>query len=730
MASIGVLFLKFINQVKHVLGIRSVSIVSNKPEFATLREALDAGQRAKRAENYPAALAELGRAMHLAISVGDTTAIAVIALNQAEVYTETGRYDDARELLESTYQGAQSARQRTQVAYMLDGLGWLAQRQDRWDEAQKYYEEALEMARSTRASGAEGRALGLLADTYLRANNASYAIHLLRESLPRLNLTGDIELSSYFVGRLGQALIASGQANEGQQLLVRALRLARQMGYRRYERLWGGVLGARALEQGRSEEALQYFTDALALYDALPADTSQIQALCQITKAALTLREHDTALGHAQRAEGRSTELGESPHAQAQAALGIVLVARRAFADALPYLESATERYRRLQINDGVFTESDLARALAAAYAETGADENAIRIYRDAAERAQAAGQRLETAQAHRDLGLHLLARHRMADAVREWTQAVSIYEAERQLSQAARLYCDIAAARRYLGQGSRALKDYEQALMLLSSLKDDWETRGLVLANAATAYVDQGDLESADSFFNESIAIARRLGDSAAEATRRGNYGWFLLVTGKPQQAQSTIDYALRMSIDLRLDLQVAVQTDNLGLVADAMGDLAAGAGYHQRALHLLSKQGRTFWRARVRINYGNCLVLLEDAPLARQQFEQSLTEARADEDVEAIISALTGLGRAALLQPAAGDALTRLDEAVQLARKADMRRLLADALSVSSAAHAALGNGELAVNLWSEALKFYTILNAPQRLQQPSWLNAGTTM
>lgn len=717
--------MKLIDQLKQVAGLGGVAIVSARPELTALRQALDAGQRAKRAEDYPAALAEVGRAMHLAISAGDTTAIAVIALNQAEVYIEMGRYDDARELLQSTYQGAQSARQRTQIAYMLNGLGWLAQRQGQWEAAQKYYEEALEVARSTRASGAEGRALGLLADTYLRANNAGYAIHLLREALPRLNLTGDIELSSYFVGRLGQALIASGQESEGQQLLMRALRLARQMNYRRYERLWGGVLGARALEQGRPQEALQYFTDALALYDGLPADGAQIQALCQITKAALSLRENDIALGHAQRAAGRSAELDEALHAQAQAALGIVLVARRAFPDALTCLQPAAESYRRLQISDAVFSESELARALAVAYAETGADESAIRIYHDAAERAQAAGQRLELAQAHRDLGLHLIARHRMADAIREWSSAVSIYEAERQLSQAARLYCDIAAARRYLGQGSRALKDYEQALMLLSSLKDDWETRGLVLANAATAYVDQGDLESADSFFNESIAIARRLGDAAAEATRRGNYGWFLLMTGKPQQAQSTLDYALRMSIDLGLALQSAVQTDNLGLVADAMGDYALGAGYHQRALWMLSEQDRTFWRARVRNNYGHCLLLLGDVRLAREQFDESLREARAGEDAEAIISALTGLGRAALLQGTPGDALISLDEAVMLARKADMRRLLADALSASSEAQAALGSSERATTLWKEALKLYTILNAPQRQRPPAWLD-----
>jgi hypothetical protein len=61
--------------------------------------------------------------------------------------------------------------------------------------------------------------------------------------------------------------------------------------------------------------------------------------------------------------------------------------------------------------------------------------------------------------------------------------------------------------------------------LTLLNSVEDQ-ETRGIVLANAATVYVDQGDIETAESFFAESIQIAQKLEDRLAESTRRGNYG------------------------------------------------------------------------------------------------------------------------------------------------------------------------------------------------------------
>src|SRR5690606_12888831 len=135
--------------------------------------------------------------------------------------------------------------------------------------------------------------------------------------------------------------------------------------------------------------------------------------------------------------------------------------------------------------------------------------------------------------------------------------------------AQAARLYCDIGGARRFLGQGRRAMKEYEQALMMLSSV-DDWATRGVVISNAAIAYADLGDTESAEAFFDEAIEIANRLEDHAAEATRRGNYGWFLLSTGRPQRAIVTLEQALRLSEQEGLQLQIAIQTDNLGLAYD----------------------------------------------------------------------------------------------------------------------------------------------------------------
>jgi hypothetical protein len=66
-------------------------------------------------------------------------------------------------------------------------------------------------------------------------------------------------------------------------------------------------------------------------------------------------------------------------------------------------------------------------------------------------------------------------------------------------------------------------------------------------------------------------------------------------------------------------------------------------------------------------------------------------------------------------------------LEEAVTLARKADMRRLQAEALTVYSQQQAAINNPDQAGSLWRDAQKLFAILRAPQANIKPAWLNVN---
>jgi tetratricopeptide (TPR) repeat protein len=695
-----------------------------QPDNSPLRKALEDGQRAKYAENYSLAAETFNRALQIARSSNDALAMAVVSVNQADTFISQRRFSEADEILRDSYRLARESGHRGQMAYILTELGYLEQQQDHWTEARDYYEQAIQTAREGRAVGAEGRAQGHLAATYLHEANASYASHLLREALPKLNMGRDLELSSYFVGLMGEAFIQTGQEIEGQQMLDRALRLAKQMSYRKYERRWHLRLGERALHEGRFSDAQTHYQGAAECFDKTNPTPEYISILCQLSQVSLNQRELDTALRYAREAVEVSQFLeDESLITQAKGSLGMALLANHNSAEALPYLEAVAASYQS-QANGGV-AEMNILRHLAAAQAESGAMDAAVATYRRAAERAEKQDARLELAQTRRDLGLIFAQQRQMQAAVQEWTAALTIYEAQKQPGPAARLYCDLASARRYLGQGQRAMKDYEQALMALNALDNDWETRGVVLSNAANAYVDQGDIESADSFFNEAIAIARRLGNEADETTRRGNYGWFLIAIGRPQQAISALEYALRMSNALKLELQAAIQTDNLGTAYDLMGHYARAMDYHRQAIERISALNNPSWENRFKVNLGNTLLSLGQTAFAIPLFDDALAQARQDEDIELIARALTGQARIALHLDRPETASALLEEATTIARRADFRRVLAEALSAASEQQAALDQPERAAAVWEEARKLFTMLHMPQAKTQPAWLN-----
>ena len=715
--------MKFTDQIMGWLGYKKLTS-SYKARQDAVRELINQGQRAKRSEDYNEALQKFEQALLQAEEAGDHSATVVITLHRAEIYTEIGDWTSAENLLLQIRRSAQNHGQHTQMSYALSALGTLSQAKGDWSEARAYYEQALKVGQAAASLGAEARALGHLADTYLEEANASYAVHLLREAVPKLNVSGDLEPSSYFVGRLGESLIKTGQEGEGEHLLYRALRLAEQMQYRAYERRWSLALGARMLNSLHYEDALKHYQRALELFPADNHHAEKVTALANLSRAYLYLRQGEAALEQAQLAANEAQDLDDPGlKALAESALGMALRYNGQSVQAIDHLKNAANHL------DEHSLQVELLRNLAAAQADIADGEAAISTYHRALELAQSNGTPpVDLAQTRVDLGL-LYAQHRdMAAAVDNWTQALNIYTGERQFEQVARLHCDLANARKFLGQGQRALKEYQEALTTLNAV-EDWSTRGVVLANAATAYADVGEIESAEAFFNEAITIASRMGDTAAEAIRRGNYGWFLMATNRPHKAVSMLEHALRISQQQDNKLQIAIQSSNLGRTHDLLEEIAAAWEYYELASQLIPWLHDPHWIAMLKIDIAQAMIQRENTTQARILLEEALATAREIGDNEATIGALTAQSQLLLLDhrpEAIGD---RLSEAITLARRADMRRLLAGALRVQSQQQALLGNQEQAQNLWNEAQRLYTVLHSPEAEQHPIWLTGSVS-
>lgn len=712
--------MKRLQQLLQRLGGSPTDTPSGGP--ATVEQFIAAGQQARRADHDAEALAAFDAALALAETSADSATSAHINRLRAETLINLNRLPEAEMILLGLRRTAQVTGRRPLMAAVLTTLGILATARHETNEARAFFEQAVQVSRAGGGAAAEATASAHLARLYLDEGNASYAAHLLRQVVVDTQQTSDPETISFATGMLGQALVASSEEATGERLLLRALRAAEAGSIYRLERRWALALAERALVGLRYEEAFRYLTQALERFPTDGDPAARATVLCQLSRVCLYLQQVEEGLAHAQHAaEIAPPDLPPVAAAHIAGALGMALRAAGRPTEAIPHLDRALEIY-----DDDHPAHTEILRALAAARAADGDPAGAAEAYGRAAEAAAAQDRPADEARAHQELGLVLADQGRKQEAMNAWRRALALYESVSDHAQVARLHCDIAAARRFLGQSTLALKEYEHALMYLSSV-EDWATRGIVLANAANMYAEQGDIESAEAFYEEAIGIAARLKDPVAEATRRGNYGWLKLMTGRPHEALLIIESALKLSQARGLNRQAAVQLDNLGLAHDALGNRAAALTYHRQALDEIRALGDPHWTAIISLNLARSLLDAGEVTEAAGLVDAAMAHGRSAEDIEVLTLALALTGAVALRGGRPGEAQAPVDEAMAMARRAGLRHRLAEALALASEARAAMGDHNAAVALWDEARHLYSILHMPHARLRPAWLIEG---
>jgi tetratricopeptide (TPR) repeat protein len=194
--------------------------------------------------------------------------------------------------------------------------------------------------------------------------------------------------------------------------------------------------------------------------------------------------------------------------------------------------------------------------------------------------------------------------------------------------------------------------------------------------------------------------------------------------MVGRPRRAIAMLEQALELSRQHHLTLQQAIQTDNLGLAYDSLGDYQLAQRYHREALALLDSTDEPHWWAVFNTNLAATLLslgLLDEAEACLD----AVAALRSREDAPPNLQAQLLRARLHLLRGRPADADDLLVETMTLARRGEQKRLLAEALSLRSEQQALLQQVEAARAAWTEAQRLYGILRMPQAKHQPVWLH-----
>jgi len=700
----------FLKRVGDWLGIAPPK---QKPDVAVITDLIDLGRKARYAENYSNALDIFEQSTALAKSKKDTRALAIAHLNIADTYIQLKRYDEALSLLEELQADAEARQHFTPLAYTLCLIGYYHQVQGDWERARETYEQALIIAQKANANGALGRAKGHLADTYLHEKNATYAEHLLHDALPLLDDTNDVELISHFIGQYALTMLQLGREVDADRLLETALRRAKQLEFITQIRHWQRVLAERKLSKQDYKSAFEHYHEFLKLSpDPLPETEEYGLALSNLSEINRQLGQQKEALDYALQAERILDQIdSDLLSSHALTAIGLAMRSTSQYDNALNYFQQAFASIEP-KSDEALTIQLDIAETYVMAEQFTDAESTYLKLIDHLDKNAN----RELSANAYAGLASTYHQQNKLEAAIQHWMTAQTLYENQSNHSQTARIICYIARARYELGDGKRAMSDYERALMLLNSV--DKETRGIVMASVANAYTDKGDVPTTEAFYSEAIDIARELNNPSDEALRRNDYAVYLIDIGQPQRAVLSLEHSLKLVSKTDNPQYNALFQCHTGVAYRALKDYQKAKNCHEQANELFDTVDPSHWRTLNNLYLTEVYLDEAELDLASQTMPKLNTSI-----IDVVIQYQLTSARLSLLQDNLESAHATIKTAIIQAQSGYRQRLLAKALVLQSQIQAKDDDKDTALETWQSAEQLLKLLQMPT--PNPNWLH-----
>jgi len=261
---------------------------------------------------------------------------------------------------------------------------------------------------------------------------------------------------------------------------------------------------------------------------------------------------------------------------------------------------------------------------------------------------------------------------------------------------------CQFWLRRSYLREGRERLA----RLLLLAGASAGTAARAKALTGAGHLAHNLGDYAAAHTWFEESLAIWRELGDKAGIAASLNNLGWVVLQRGDHAAARALSEEGLAIWREFGDKAGIATSLNNLGFVAHYQGDYAAVHSLQQEGLALRRELGdkrgianalvNLGWTVHRQGDYRRATVLLEEALALCQDIGVKQMFAYASSFLADVVHAQGDDERATVL----------LEESVTLFRDIGDRNGLGFALGIFGTVAHAQGDDGRALALCEESL------------------------
>lgn len=387
-----------------------------------------------------------------------------------------------------------------------------ARRQDRWQDALGYYQQAIERARILNDRPGEASAWHNLGVAQILMQRPQQALESLQNALPIWREIGSRFGEANTLHNLGTAYADLGKAREALAAYQQALQIRQQLGHKEGVALTLQGIGSVHYALRDLQTAQRFFGQALALYRELGNKRGEAE----------TLRY-----------------------------LGNILYASGQWQKSLAAYENALTLFREANDPDG---EATTLLGMGALFLDMGQPELALGYYQQALELRQKRGNRREIIAAHLGIGHIYATLSNNEGAKRAYEQALALSRegGDQRAEAAALIALATVEARLQPDNPTHAESFYRQAILITQATGDKLSQANALL-QLGVLYATLNRTDDALRSLENALAIYREIGDRRGEMIALSNLGAVSANRGEKAKAAEYYQQAVNLAEAMR---------------------------------------------------------------------------------------------------------------------------------------------------------------------------------
>jgi tetratricopeptide (TPR) repeat protein len=524
------------------------------------------------------------------ICAGDIRFEILLSLERlANCYSKIKNHQKAREfylkIVKATQQssGIEETQKQSLFANTYHNLGSVASELREWEEARRYYQQAL-------------------------AIKIEYGDRFSQAS------------TYHNLGAIAEEL---REWEEARRYYQQALAIKIEYGDRFSQASTYHNLGIVASELREWEEARRYYQQALEIDIEYGDRFSQAETYHQLGRVAQQLREWEEARHNYQQALAIKIEYGNRfSQASTYHNLGIVASELREWEEARRYYQQALEI--KIEYGDR-FSQAKTYHELGIVASELREWDEARRYYQQALAICVEYGDRFSQATIYHNLGA-------IAEELREWEEARRYYQQALEIKieyndryEQAKTYHNLGIVASELREWDEARRYYQQALEIKIEYGDRF-SQAKTYHELGIVASELREWDEARRYYQQALEIDIEYGNRFSQALTYHQLGIVAHQLREWEEARRYYQQALEIKIEYGDRFSQAKTYHELGIVASELREWEEARRYYQQALEIKIEYGNRFSQALTYHQLGNLAQQLREWEEARRYYQQAL--------------------------------------------------------------------------------------------------------